>query len=443
MNKENRIDDVDSVIEEAIISASKTDNHCANLIIISRTLIRVKRIEKAQEILHRAFAIDRETNQHWLSHFPSYFADVGDIKTAKRVFYEIAGCGPDQHKPDHMDEILTQSARSLAFAGYIREALSYARMIYSAQSRSEVFASIADELIRGENKADARIVINEGLTTVRTISDLSYRSYITGRFGAALNAIGEVEEARKVFNEGLIIARKIEDPTERAKRLLGLFGALDKEVWRDEAAALLDELYNHARMHNLQEFIKAAEAQSKFGRRDEAERVLVQRIAILHDIVDPYAYASLIELAKEVSRLGMEDKINRALDAEFAVAHGLECVGQKIDTFKGLATIMSLVGRIEEAKILIEDAVDLSRKPEYVGRSGGLGGLLCGEPNYRTITLISLARMLIDIGKKEEARKVAFEILDRAREIDHNQRRPDILLRVAELLHSVSDAQAK
>ncbi|MEN3335176.1 MAG: hypothetical protein V7641_4541 [Blastocatellia bacterium] len=448
-DKDHQLDDADHIIDEALAIAGKHAYLYVGIILtMARNLIRMGKLETAKKSLHEAFVIACETDRDRLIYFTQMFAEAGDLDAAKKAADVVFAAAREEPESGRRTIDWAGVVEVMLVVGKINEALAAVRMIEDTFSQPYTYVAIIEAVKPFEDQAAVKAVIDEGLAALRKMTPLAAQGYHTMRFAVALARLGKTEEAKTVFDEASFITRKIEDATARAWGLLRIIEALGKDERLDEAIPLLDELSGLVGeaeySRNLPErIIDLAQAQARFGRMAQAERVLTEGVAVLRKLTDPEAQANgLISLAGAMSRFGLEAETIKALDEALAAvqrmdsSHGMEIIitftilmarirlltnvgkieqalamahacekpQDKIGAFKMIATAMSNAGRIEEAKSLIEETLALTRKTEYPSYA-----YFCPTVDDQFWTLISLARMLVEIGKIEEAGMVALE----------------------------------
>lgn len=488
-NNEHNLDDANSIIEEAMISAGQPidpDTQSHLLIIVFDSLVRMGKIGTAKKAADMAFAADRKIDHAYsrgwgLVATTKALVQCGDTEAAKMAADESFAAALQVKEPGPQSAVLVEVVKAMLLVGKINEALIAARMIDETYARPRAFIWIAEAIMRIEDKDEAKAIIDEGLAATGNIPDLLNRLSYISPFYIALTTIERADDAKRVFDEISIMVRKIENPRTRVWGLLSLFESQVKVGKLDEAATILDELYslmlkvvNPAIIPG--DFILLAQAKAKLGKEGEAKRLLNEGSAALQKITDVVRQGKgQVELAKTMIQFGMIDEASNILDdalssaptfnqsmasrgdycydiimeivsalakirkLEYAltIASGLKTSDARIRAFRKIARALFDARRIEEAKRLIDDTLVLARKTKEPSFS-------CHScPGYQAETLASIAEILVKIEKTEEARMVALEALAGARNISYSEDRVPALIYVAEVLDKCSGKHTK
>ncbi len=244
---------------------------------------------------------ERDDAQRWLK-------DRG----AELIAAEIEFISWDDRPDFQIDRILTNSPRillssngeerkiwlaTLVFSHKQEKALSIAREIESADSRTQALSSIAEALAKAG-------LATEALAAAREIEDADSRAEALSSIAEALAKAGLATETREASTEALAAAREIEDADSRALALMAVadfwlkYGQAD-EVWTllKEAQDAISKVYaddqrsevmRHlavilARLHSYRDARETAEQCSSSSHRLAAYTAILREYHIERD----------------------------------------------------------------------------------------------------------------------------------------------------------------
>ncbi|MDQ7827194.1 MAG: hypothetical protein RDV48_30655 [Candidatus Eremiobacteraeota bacterium] len=202
---------------------------------------------------------------------------------------------------------LSSMATGYAKSGKFYQALNVILEIKSASCKAQTLSNVSSEYMKAGHKDKALTILSEALDAAEAIADPAEKAKMLTDMAIHYNNYGDKDKSAVIFSQAVEIARSIPGPD--ALPLFRFWDPMDKTTCRSntlmkmtlkylitgrfdqvlKVAGTIDDKSYRANALSVISF-----AYLKNGCRDEADRILSQSLAIIQNIDDSDAKASLL-----------------------------------------------------------------------------------------------------------------------------------------------------
>ena len=253
----------------------------------------------------------------------------------------------------------------------LSEALSIARSLESAFSRSLLLTDIAEAQASAGDTRGARRTVAEALTAARSVDNAYYRiSVLLSAIAEAQASAGDTRGAQRTFSEALPIARSVQDMSDRAWEL-GIIAEAQASAGDTRGAQrTISEALSAVRSAGHTSYVVGL-----------ALRVIAEAQASTGDIQGALAIARSVEsaserawalgsIAKAQASAGDARGARRTVSEALPIARSLKYAADSIRALGPIAEAQASAGDTRGAQRTISEALPIARSLESASRRG-------------------------------------------------------------------------
>ena len=223
----------------------------------------------------------------------------------------------------------------------LSEALSIARSLESAFSRSVLLTDIAEAQASAGDTRVARRTVSEALTAARSVENAGLRAIRLARIAEAQASAGDTRVARRTVSEALTAARSVEVAWLRSSALQEITEAQASAGDIQGALSIARNL--EPAWDRAEALAGIAEAQASAGDTRGAQRTVSEALTLARSAEQPFSGPALAAIAEAQASAGDTRGAQRTVSEALTLA-------QSTDTEFYLANLLSAIAKAAKAQ---------------------------------------------------------------------------------------------